>query len=54
MVDPDYRAYNKWKLSQYEGMKIVPWENLIITYDINDGEFDMRIIEAEIVKKLME
>lgn len=54
MGDPDYRAYNKWKLSQYEQMKIVPWENLIITYDINDGEFDMRIIEAEIVNKLVE
>ena len=54
MADPGYRAYNKWKLSQYEGMEIVPWENLIITYDLSDGEFDMRIIEAEIANKLME
>lgn len=54
MSDSDYRAYNKWKLSQYESMKIVPWDNLIITYDQNDGDFDMRIIESEILNKLIE
>lgn len=54
MADLDYRAYNKWKLSQYEAMKIVPWDNLIITYDQSDGEFDMRIIDAEISNKLIE
>lgn len=54
MADPDYRAYNKWKLSQYEMMNIVPWDNLIVTYDQNDGDFDMRIIDAEIINKLIE
>ena len=54
MADPDYRTYNKWKLSQYERMNIVPWNNLIITYDQNDGDFDMRIIDAEIINKLIE
>lgn len=53
MMNPQYREHNKWKLEIYEKMGIVPWKNLIITYDNIDGNIDMRIIEAEIRNKLM-
>lgn len=53
MSDSDYRAYNKWKLSVYDKAGIVPWKNLIITYDSEDGDLDARIIDAEIRNKLL-
>lgn len=53
MADPDYRDYNKWKLSEYESIGIVPWKNLIITYDSTDGDLDVRIIDAEIRNRLL-
>ena len=47
-----YVSYNRWKLSQYEKMGIVPWDNLIVTYDTEDGILNMPHIESEIVNKL--
>lgn len=54
MATPDYREYNKWKLSVYDSADIVPWRNLIITYDNEDGDLDARIIDAEIRNKLLD
>ncbi len=54
MAKPDYREYNKWKLSVYDNTGIVPWKNLIITYDNEDGDLDARIIDAEIKNKLLD
>ncbi len=51
--DPGYMQHHKWKLRIYEKMGIVPWENLIVTYDDVHGGIDSRIIEAEIVNKLL-
>ncbi len=53
MADPKYRKRNQWKLMMYDKMGIVPWKNLIITYDSEDGGLDLRIIESEIVNKLL-
>ena len=51
--DPAYMKRHKWKLNMYEKAGIVPWRNLIITYDDANGTIDSRIIEAEIKNKLL-
>ena len=48
MGDPAYRARNKVKLQDYEDAGIVPWDNLIITYDMDGGDMRADIIEANI------
>ena len=45
MDDPDYRKRNAEKLAAYEENGIVPWDNLIITYD-SDGSIDLSLAEA--------
>ncbi|MBQ9960869.1 MAG: hypothetical protein IJP00_03075 [Firmicutes bacterium] len=50
--DEIYNKHNRWKLAQYEKMGIVPWDNLIITYDTEDGLLNMALIESEIINKL--
>ncbi len=52
-AEEGYVSYNRWKLSQYEKIGIVPWDNLIVTYDTEDGILNMPHIESEIVNKLM-
>jgi len=37
----------------YERMGIVPWKNLIVTYDTEDGGLSSAVIEAEIRNKLL-
>ncbi|MCI8609744.1 MAG: hypothetical protein HFE73_08885 [Firmicutes bacterium] len=44
---------HKWKLSMYEKAGIVPWKNLIITYNDSQGNINMKIVESEIVNKLL-
>ena len=56
--DKEYIRRHKWKMSMYESIGIVPWKNLIVTYDMMQdnnevGLFDSRIIDTEIVTKLM-
>ena len=53
MSDPAYaeRQYKKNKL--YASVGIVPWDNLIITFDDAFGNIDMRIIGSEIANKLL-
>lgn len=50
--DPSYNKHNRWKMDQYEKMGIVPWDNLIITYDSDDGILNIPLIESEIINKL--
>lgn len=50
---PQYRKRNQWKLAMYDKMGIVPWKNLIITYDSEDGGVNLGIIESEIRNKLL-
>lgn len=40
------------KTQLYASIDIVPWDNLIITYDNADGIIDLRIVESEIKNKL--
>lgn len=51
--DPAYMRHHKWKLKMYEKAGIVPWKNLILTYDNEQGNIDARIIDAEIKLKLL-
>ena len=49
MMDvPSYRIDNKQKLKEYEAVGIVPWDNLIITYDTLEGGLRAELIEAAI------
>ena len=50
---PQYRRNNRWKIDMYERAGIVPWKNLIITYDMEDGGINSGIIESEIVNRLL-
>ena len=53
MMDlPNYRKKNAEKLAAYEELGIVPWDNLIVTYD-KDGSIDLRMAEAIIRSVLM-
>ena len=49
----DYVHNQIRKLKMYALIDIVPWQNLIITYDTTDGNIDMRKVESEIVCKLL-
>ena len=51
--DENYLRRHKWKLSMYEKAGIVSWDNLIVTYGDCNANVDMRIVESEIVNKLM-
>lgn len=48
-----YQNRQLQKDALYAKAGIVPWKNLIITYDTEDGNIDLRIIEAEICNKLL-
>ena len=48
-----YKSRYKWKMDIYETLNIVPWDNLIVTYEDGQNNIDMRIIESEIVNKLL-
>ena len=46
--DSDYMDHCRTKLIDYEKAGIVPWDNLIITYDQADGGINERLIDAMI------
>lgn len=48
MDNPDYRSRNRVKFADYERAGIVPWDNLIITYDLTGG-----ILQADLVDALI-
>jgi len=53
MNDPKYITDLKWKLNIYERLGIVPWDNLILTFDDSNGNIDMNLIEATLRSKLI-
>lgn len=53
MSSKEYREHHKWKMEVYEKAGIVPWKNLIVTYDDEDGNINVGIIESEIKNKLI-
>ena len=49
MMDvPEYRIENKKKIEEYEKVGIVPWDNLMLTYDTIGGGLRADLIEATI------
>ncbi len=48
-----YMQRHKVKLSMYESIGIVPWKNLIVTYDDPQGCVRLSVIESEIRNKLL-
>ena len=49
----EYLRKQRKKEELYTSIGIVPWDNLIVTYDSKDGNIDIRIIESEIKNKLI-
>lgn len=48
-----YMKSHNWKLLRYAEQGIVPWKNLIVTYDDENGNFNGKIAEGEIINKLL-
>jgi len=48
-----YIRKHNWKMTMYQRAGIVPWKNLITTYDDMSGGIDNRIIDSEIINKLL-
>lgn len=53
MNNEDYKWRHKKKLELYEAAGIVPWKNLIVTYDNDEGSINLAVIESEIRNKLL-
>ncbi|MBR5230118.1 MAG: hypothetical protein IKW01_04595 [Firmicutes bacterium] len=51
--DTKYMAHHRWKMTLYEGVGIVPWKNLIVTYDDEKGRINMAVVESEIRNKIL-
>ena len=51
--DKKYMEHHKWKMNLYEGIGIVPWDNLIVTYDDEAGSINLLAVEGEIKAKLL-
>lgn len=51
--DSNYMNRHNWKMKMYDKAGILPWKNLLVTYDDEEGYLDTRIIDAEIINKLM-
>lgn len=49
----EYMAKHSWKLELYESAGIVPWDNLIVTYDDGSGVINLAAVEGEIRAKLL-
>ena len=50
--DKGYMIRHKEKMEDYESIGIVPWRNLIVTYE-EEGTFNLGIIDSEIRNKLI-
>ena len=48
-----YRDDLIWKIRAYESIGIGQWDNLIISFDVEDGRIDMREVESQIKNKLI-
>ena len=48
-----YRDDLIWKIKTYESLGIGQWDNLIISFDVEDGRIDMREVESQIKNKLI-
>lgn len=46
MGDIEYVRKHRFRMSEYERIGIVPWKNMIVTYDTEDGAINMGLIDA--------
>lgn len=46
MEDPGYRRRHERKMAVYEEYGIVPWSNLILTYDDANGGIDVKLVDG--------
>lgn len=53
MTDQSYIDRYHWKLNQFEKEGIVPWDNLILTFDDPYGNINVNVIESEIQNKIL-
>jgi len=53
VTNRQYMDNHKRKMEIYENNGIVPWRNLIVTYDDEEGKFNAREIEAAIRTKIL-
>lgn len=51
--DTEYRKNMEMKLLAYGNSEIIPWDNLILTFDSNEGCIDVSIISSIIDKMLL-
>jgi len=51
--EKDYQRRQIQKLDTYISNGISPWNNLIVTYDNEEGNIDIRMVKAEIENKLL-
>lgn len=51
--DEEYMRHHKWKMNLYGSVGIVPWKNLIVSYDGVDGTLNIAEIESVIKNKLL-
>ncbi len=51
--DTRYMSHHWQKMQAYSEAGILPWKNLIVTYDDEDGILDMAAVESEIKNKVM-
>ncbi len=51
--DEGYMRRHNWKMKMYEKAGIVPWDNLIVTYSDQNNNSDVRLIQSEILNKLL-
>jgi len=49
--DPSYMEAHYKKMELYRNCGIVPWDNLIVTYENAEGGIDLQLAEAEIISK---
>ena len=49
--DPEYLADLQIKLAIYKANGIVPWDNLILTFDDPDGGINLQLVEAQLRDK---
>lgn len=53
MTKEEYRERHKKKMDAFESAGIVPWDNLIVTYDDRYGNININLIISEIENKLL-
>ena len=49
----EYMKHHKWKMELYESVGIIPWKNLIVTYEDENGFLNLAVMEAQLKAMLL-